>query len=281
MSLKLGTTSMSSARLGTTAVNKIMLGTTEVWSAFTWDTDALTYFAAITTAGSSISANNKLAVDTFIKGCKADGIWTAIKASCLLAGPDSLAGALVPLVGTAPTNNGFVAGDYSRTTGLVGNGSSKYINANRNHNADPQNSYHQAVYVTTSQLLDTFGKFYIGSYVAGSGMSNIFTDSASPGKTGCRNRQGAIQRPVSTSNNTGLIATNRSTSANYTLRTAGTNYVINDVSQAPVSADTHVFQAANLSGYTSNGRLSFYSIGVSIDLSKLDARLTTYMASLT
>jgi hypothetical protein len=43
-------------------------------------------------------------VNAFVKGCKADGIWSAIKASCILAGADTLAGALVPLVGAAPTN---------------------------------------------------------------------------------------------------------------------------------------------------------------------------------
>jgi hypothetical protein len=57
---------------------------------------------------------------------------TAIKASCILAGARTLAGALVPLAGAAPTNVGpFVSGDYNRKTGLVGDGSTKYLNSNR------------------------------------------------------------------------------------------------------------------------------------------------------
>jgi hypothetical protein len=68
---------------------------------------------------------------TFVNGCKADGIWNAIKASCILAGARTLNGALVPLVGTAPTNFNFVDWCYNRKTGLVGDGSTKYLDSNR------------------------------------------------------------------------------------------------------------------------------------------------------
>jgi hypothetical protein len=47
------------------------------------------------------------AFDAFIKGCKTDGTWGAIKASCILAGWNNLDGALTPLVGAAPTNFNF------------------------------------------------------------------------------------------------------------------------------------------------------------------------------
>jgi hypothetical protein len=51
----------------------------------------------------------------------------------------------MPLVGSAPTNNGFIGigTDYVRKTGLVGNGSTKYLDSNRANNADPQNSNHK------------------------------------------------------------------------------------------------------------------------------------------
>jgi hypothetical protein len=62
------------------------------------------------------------AYNDFVVGCKADGIWDAIKASCILAGARTLSGSLTPLKGAAPTNFNFVSGDYNRKTGLVGNG---------------------------------------------------------------------------------------------------------------------------------------------------------------
>jgi hypothetical protein len=73
------------------------------------DPDAKAYIAAVETAdGQALEPAIRTAYDQFIRGCKSDGIWDAIKASCILAGARSLSGALVPLVGAAPTNNNFV-----------------------------------------------------------------------------------------------------------------------------------------------------------------------------
>jgi hypothetical protein len=95
------------------------------------DADANAYMAAVEAAdGEPLELGVRLAITDFVLGCKSDGIWTAIKASCILAGARTLTGALVPLVGAAPTNNNFVSGDYNRKTGLVGDGSTKYLNSN-------------------------------------------------------------------------------------------------------------------------------------------------------
>jgi hypothetical protein len=85
----------------------------------TFDPDAAAYLRAVEAAdGQALETPVKRAVDDFFKGTKADGtFWDALKASCILCGARTLAGALVPLVGTAPTNNNFVAGT---TTGRRG-----------------------------------------------------------------------------------------------------------------------------------------------------------------
>ncbi|NBN88588.1 MAG: hypothetical protein EBV32_05835, partial [Proteobacteria bacterium] len=76
------------------------------------DADANAYIAAVETAdGQALEGDTRAAITAFVVGCKADGIWNAIKASCILAGARTLSGALVPLIGTAPTNNNFVSGD--------------------------------------------------------------------------------------------------------------------------------------------------------------------------
>jgi hypothetical protein len=100
-----------------------------------YDTDAQAYINAVeaadTAAGVSggLEAATKDAINAFVVGCKADGIWTAIKASCILAGARTLAGALVPLVGAAPTRFGTEGGwTYDRKTGLKGSGSSSGAN---------------------------------------------------------------------------------------------------------------------------------------------------------
>jgi hypothetical protein len=77
------------------------------------DADAVAYIAAVEAAdGQALEAATRMAINSFVKGCKADGIWTAIKASCILAGARTRLGALTPLAGTAPTNFNFVDGDY-------------------------------------------------------------------------------------------------------------------------------------------------------------------------
>jgi len=96
------------------------------------DPDALAYLAAVAAAdGAPVEVGVAVAVDDFFKGTKADGTFSAIKAACLLCGARTLAGALVPLVGAAPTNSNFLPGDYNRQTGLVGDGSTKYLDSNR------------------------------------------------------------------------------------------------------------------------------------------------------
>jgi hypothetical protein len=77
------------------------------------DPDALRYIAAVQTADQqSLEPAVRKAITDFIVGCKADGIWSAIKASCILMGARTLSGALTPLRGGTPTNvnNNFVRG---------------------------------------------------------------------------------------------------------------------------------------------------------------------------
>jgi hypothetical protein len=241
------------------------------------DPDAADYFARIVSAGSTISANNQSAVNAFIVGCKADGIWTAIKAACFLAGPDDLTGALVPLVGTAPTNVGgnFLSGDYNRTTGLVGNGSTKYLNANRNNNSDPQNNQHLSAWVT--QIHSSGVGSYIGASLAITGASHIGYNSTAP-ETFFR-CQSSTSRLASGAASSGFYGVSRATSASFVSRLGGATTTSSITSQVPSSDAISVF-ARSTSSLT-NGRIAFYSIGESLDLAALDARLATYMASIT
>jgi hypothetical protein len=238
------------------------------------DPDAADYFARIVSAGSSISAANRAAVDVFVRGCKADGIWSAIKACCLLAGPDDLTGALVPLVGAAPTNFNFVAGDYNRTTGLVGDGSTKYLNTNRNNNADPRDNNHNALWVSSSGAV---GNFAMGGGISASGANTLGTGG------GVRSRFSSSESSISSP--TKFFGISRSVGTQFTVRAGGTNYLKNRTSDEPANANVAIFSSISTTGIRSdlisNGRYSFYSIGESLDLALLDARISTYMASIT
>jgi hypothetical protein len=262
---------------------------------FQFDTDASTYIEAVegpTGDNQALETATRYAINDFVIGCKNDGIWTAIKASCILAGARTLTGALIPLAGTAPTNVSelFLAGDYNRKTGLVGNGTTKYLNSNRAGNADPQNSISLAAYVSTIHNPDldpvlTPGGAYIGNGGSITGATNVGRAGGSTlatRSTFARNRNSTAQTGIgSTAPLPGLVGTNRADSFNFNVRVSQTNYPYSQASQSSSTDNHFIFARNNGSGTAesySNGRLAFYSIGESLDLALLDARVSALIA---
>jgi len=210
------------------------------------------------------------AYDAFIRGCKSDGTWTAIKASCIMAGWDGLAGALTPLVGTAPTNNNFVAGDYDRETGLVGDGSTKYLNSNRSNDADPQDSNHNSLYITS----------WSSAVAMGAGLNNTGANNINLGSFRCRSASAySFDVPIFP----GFIAFSRSSSSNFTGRVDKTNLEYVSPSQTSFPRNILIFArntAAEAPNGQSDARLAFYSIGESLDLALLDFRVTDLITAI-
>jgi hypothetical protein len=235
------------------------------------DAEADAYIAAVEAAdGQALESGVKFAIKNFVLCCKQDGIWDAIKASCILAGARTLDGALVPLVGAAPTNAGglFVSDDYNRKTGLVGDGSTKYLDSNRANNADPQNSKHTAIYQTS---LDTnVSKIYIGA----SGSDSYMGRGPTGGPYGrLNNAGGSAWTLASTLHVLGFIGQSRSDSTSILVRTDSTDSILLRSSNSNVSNSTLIFALPGPS-LVSSARFAFYSIGESLDLALLDARVT-------
>lgn len=241
------------------------------------DSDAAAYITAVETAdGQALEDAVREAIDDFVIGCKADGIWTAIKASCILAGARTLAGALTPLVGTAPTNNNFVSGDYNRKTGLVGDGSTKYIDTNRANNADPQNDNHNACWVSTAAAGALMAS---GSNLGGQNYLDITTLPNT--RTSSR---ATITTDVSGTALAGLYGHSRSLSTNFAyLNPQGSNTNATRTSQTTNTRSVLVFSRTDngitFSAYSS-ARISFYSIGENLTLASLESRVSTLMTDL-
>ena len=240
-----------------------------------FDTDAQAYITAVEAAdGAALEEGSKTAINNFVVGCKADGIWNAIKASCILAGARTLAGALVPLVGTAPTNFNFVSADYNRKTGLVGNGTTKYLDSNRNNNADPQDSQHLSAYVTTAHTAAT-NSTYVGAGMGLSGVSHLGIAKASGSDfLFFRLHSMSSVDTSGTGSTLNLIGVSRSSSQSFDHRFASTTTNAAIASETPFSGNLLVFGRTSTSAFI-NGRIAFYSIGESLDLALLDARVTT------
>jgi hypothetical protein len=244
---------------------------------FLEDADATAYISAIETAdGQSLESAVKTAINNFVGGCKSDGIWSAIKSSCILAGARTLSGALVPLVGAAPTSINFVSGDYNRKTGLVGNSTTKYLNSNRAADADPQNNASVAIWVSTPAT--AINIYYMGAIkttptpLVITGIStNVGLGIRSGGNILNSNRAG-----------TGLAGISRTASNSFNYRWAGATGTSTNVPTGTYNGNIFVF-GINSNGAIasrSNGRLAFYSIGESLNLALLNTRVSTLMTAL-
>jgi len=253
------------------------------------DPDALTYLAAVAAAdGAPVETAVAVAVDDFFKGTKADGTFSALKAACLLCGARTLAGALVPLVGTAPTNvaDGFVSGDYTRggaTPGLQGDGTS-YLDSGRNNNADPQNSQHVSVYASIQATsTPTTNPVYISANdVASDGATHIGRLSNNGGLY-IRSRQTGINFCTTGSGSeTGLLGLSRNIASTYVVRRSGATVTpsVNGSRTSTTPFDGNVFVFGSAANYISNARLAFYSIGEALDLEALDARVTALVTAI-
>jgi hypothetical protein len=251
------------------------------WNGLT-EPEAVSYVAAVEAADDQeLEFGVARAINDFVLGCKQAGIWDAIKACCILAGARTTNGALVPLVGTAPTPNNFdLVGDtdYDRKTGLVGDGSTKYLDSNRASNSDPQNSRHASVYVSTKTGNGPFlGAISSGPIYTWMGPGN------SPGNDGyVLNSETFTTTPRVTS--LGFCGVSRPSSTNISYRFGGSTTQVSNTSAAHGIETIKVHKVNNInpggSDYYGASRLAFYSIGESLDLAALDTRVSNLITAI-
>jgi hypothetical protein len=243
--------------------------------------------AADVAAGNTLGLERGVtdAFNTCLQALVADGILgvsggvltqaaSLIKASCFMQGARTLSGSLVPLAADmpAPTNFNFVAGDYNRRTGL-GNpaNATKYLNSNRNSNSDPQDDTHIAVWISTQSTGGANGIFLAAGDFVTPGSSALQTANFNAIMfTRSRNATGfAAATKV-----TGFFGLSRNSSTAYSRRFSGSTATETSISQTPVNDNYFVFRGNAATPSITNARLSFYSIGESLDLAILDARIT-------
>jgi hypothetical protein len=254
------------------------------------DPDAAAYIAAVQTAdGAALERSVKVALNDFVLGCKSAGIWDAIKASCILAGARTLAGALVPLKGAAPTNFNFVSGDYDRKTGLKGDGATKYLLTGLRDTDTPQNSTHISMFVSA---LPTVSNTQTGFVYVGAGrnidggtalLHGIPTSLAGKNKDAAASFP-AVHSPTRTVSANSFAGNTRSESGSFILRSQGGQTTVSRASVTATGRRFTVFGGGAPDGDPPFGitdaRLSFYSIGESIDLAALDTRVSALMTAI-
>jgi hypothetical protein len=265
-----------------------------------FDVDALNYIAAVEAADASVGYTDGLeqavkdALTMFVVNAKLDGIWDALKASCIMAGARSLEGALVPLAGVAPTNVNFTATDYDRKTGLKADVAGKRLDSNLLNDASTQNNLHLSLF-TTELPAATGGKYAIGSaHYAGVATSGHYMSAIQPHYTTTTYlARNAFDTGNPTSaytfaepNATGFYGASRGNPTSFKAKSPSFAAVTSTATSAPLlDPKTHwVFHTnstTNLStAYQYRGRLSFFSIGDDVDLDILSNRVTNLMSQL-
>ena len=243
---------------------------------FTYDTDAGDYIQAVEAAdGQALEPATRQAINNFVIGCKQDGIWNAIKASCILSGARTRTGALTPLVGTAPNSFNFVDANYNRKTGLVGDGSTKYLNAL--FNPISLTTLSLATFVSVATSVDGV---YIGAVnTITSDIRRLDLKHASFLRaTNANNDSNRVFGAASSV--TGFVGASLS-GTTHTHRSGQAVYPAITVVQPDPNVSLAVFARNTTtvpSAYT-NARLAFYSIGESLDLALLDARVTALITA--
>lgn len=259
-----------------------------------FDIDALRYIQAVEIADNqALEGSVKTAINTLVVGLKTDGIWSDISACGILAGARTLNGALVPLKGPAPTNYNFVAGDYSRSLGLSGDGLTKYIDTNEPTNSRPLTSSHISVYMSRPALSGTggTGNRHIVGTMASFSSNDFFACNMNSTVLSSTIIAGIRRGFISTSNllsanNVGFKGGSRSSNIFTVFRTNNTETTSNLVAVSPLRPESQYLFATRFSASPfspsshTNAGLTFYSIGSATDIRKLDNRVTTFMQTL-
>jgi hypothetical protein len=247
------------------------------WNGLT-EPEAVSYVAAVEAAdGQELEFGVAKAINDFVLGCKNDRIWDAIKASCILAGARTLSGALVPLVGTAPTPYFFVEGDYDRETGLVGDGSTKYLDSNRNSNSDPNSNIHQSIFISTAHASGVGS--YIGVGIGDTGATHILAN-LTLNEFGARNRSSNADVISGAAMSTGFAGTSRNNSSTFLLRVNNLSSSFTRTADPSTNANHFVLARNGVTNSFTTGRLAFYSIGESLDLALLDTRVSALITAI-
>jgi len=244
------------------------------------DLDARRYVQAVQAAdGQLLESAVMRAIDALIAGIKADyGSLGAFNQLCLLAGPRTIAGAMVPAAGTAPTAINFVSGDINRQAGWIGDGTTKAIDTGIAGNTLAQNNAAVFVWTTTAGTTST-ARVLIGNSLATGG--TLLSTITSSSLIRMRKQATTFDDIATAGTTTGFKGMSRAAAGSYVARMNGADSTVTRTSEAPASARLAVFAIDGAAPTTRwDGRMAAWGLSSAITHSLIEARLSTYLAAL-
>jgi hypothetical protein len=242
------------------------------------------YFARVSSAGGTVTHPGPVAAYIDALVALGGAYWNTMGTHCIFAGV-TFPGCFVPLRSGmgVPTNFNFVSGDHNSVTGLIGNGSTKYIDSGRNNNADGQNDQSMSVFLSNAVTNTGVAEVFIGTgAVSVSGTTRMARVSTAENLV-LRNRNSTIDTltagPAITA---GFVGMSRNNSANFVARQPGTTQTIARTSQAALAGNVFVFASNNAGAIEfCSERMKAYHIGPSLDLAVLAPLQITLFAAIT
>jgi hypothetical protein len=239
-----------------------------------FDADALTYIRAVEEAdGAYLETDVKVAINKLVVGLKFDSLWGSIGASCLLCGPRTLAGALVPLKGPAPQNNNFGSDNYNRETGLVGDATQTYLAIPYALSSDPNTDNHHCIVVTEPPS----GSTAANASILGTGNRTITWNS--PNYQGRNTVPFTYTLGEATAYPNFIGMARKPSPSQLHLYMNASLYTISQAAEATPTGDLTIFRN-NSGGAMSDPRLSFFSVGRFLELPVLDSHITAYITAI-
>jgi hypothetical protein len=128
-----------------------------------FDADAVAFFNRVTTAGGTLSATERNAVNTLVIQMKTDGIWTKMKAIYPMVGAS--AAACAQNLKSSSFTGTFTSGWTFASTGALPNGTSAYMNTNLLPSTSlTNNNTHLSFYSRSNTTTVSGERVEIGAY---------------------------------------------------------------------------------------------------------------------
>jgi len=272
MALSLGSALATRVYLGATEINLAYFGATQVYTSSAFSAEAQNYFDRLDTAGDTTYVDYKQPLANYIDSLVTLGgaYWDDMGSAASFVGV-GIQGVTVPLKSTmtALTNNNFVAGDLDQSTGLKGDGSTKYLDTGSKFNDFPQNDFSMSANITEF-IQETTNGNYLTYQSFGDGISQIATQNdqgVNPNNliTRCNTRNGENNFDIG--NLEDFYGINRTVSTEYSVQYGASSKTVTESSQAPANQIISIFGAST--EVKSNARMATYHIGPALNLATL------------
>jgi hypothetical protein len=254
--------------------------------------EARAWRSAVQSEGGSVSGTTFAAVSRFCADIEAAGLRSKFRRLNLMCGnaDASLVAVRTPLYrgeslggtqygSTRDANFNFVEGDYTEATGLLGNGTSKYLNTGFNiDNLPAASNCHMATYLRGTQDI-TVARAFMGNIF--NGVADRYRVYAQPGAGGNYQVYGELGKAVGVvsalrlASSGGLYLLSRTSTTSLTLYDDGESLIASTASTAETTGAFPVYiYTRNGSSEFYNGLMAGYSIGAGLTANEASAYYT-------